>query len=105
MKDNLIEKVLLVVILFLLANNSLQQCQLKKDQLKLVEQQLANSDSTKAQIDRMINARRDSIIKENNFIREVVKYKERAQNEVIKTNDLDSLILLYWRHRANNPPD
>jgi len=101
MKENLIEKILLFVIVVLLINSTFQQCQIKNEQTRLVKQQLAVSDSTKKQINRIIATRRDSIIKENNYIRDVIKWKERANNEVIQTNNVDSLIILYWRNRPN----
>jgi hypothetical protein len=105
LKENLIEKILLVTIIVLLATNTWQSCNNNREQMRIINRQLKVSDSTKTIINNLITARRDSIIKENNTIREIIKWKERAKDEILQTNNIDSLIGLYYRARANNTPD
>ena len=99
MKENLFIKIILIVLGMMLINSTLQNCELKREQQKFRNLQIAYSDTLKAQIERIANRRIDTLAVINNYQDTIIKEVEKKKDEISNTTDIDSLIRLYYRYR------
>lgn len=87
------------VCILLLVNSTLQNCELKKEQTKLRNLQLAYRDSIKAQIERLAAARMDTIPIINNYQKEIIREVEKEKDEIFNLTHIDSIIKRYYQLR------
>ena len=99
MKENLFIKIILIVLGMMLINSTLQNCELKREQQKFRNLQIAYSDTLKAQIERIAARRIDTLAVINNYQDTIIKEVEKKKDEISNTTDIDSLIRLYYRYR------
>ena len=99
MKENLFIKITLIALGLMLINSTLQNCELKREQQKFRNLQIAYSDTLKAQIERIAARRIDTLAVINNYQDTIIKEVEKKKDEISNTTDIDSLIRLYYRYR------
>jgi Flp pilus assembly protein TadB len=107
MKDlnKVIIYILLIGCIVLLINSTLQNCELKKEQEKFRNLQIAYRDTIKAAIERSISSRMDSLKQIKNTQTTIIKEVEKKKDEIFNLTNIDSIIKRYYSTRpvTNNP--
>jgi cytoskeletal protein RodZ len=99
-KDNWKSLVVVLVILLVAGFIIYQNHTIAKQQEKILAFQLAQGDSLRADVFKIINQRKDTVKYYNNTIKYLEKENTNEEIQVANTADIDSLIDLYFLHRA-----
>ena len=102
MKENLFIKILLVVLVIMLINSIVQNCELKKQQEKVVGIQLEHSKQLQQIINEDILKRRDTVKLADTYITQKTIEREKIKYEIYNTTNIDSLIRLYFKLRPDS---
>lgn len=102
MRQNLFVIILLVVIGIMLINSTIQNCALKKQQEKTLSIQLEHSKQLQQIINEDITKRRDTIKLADTYITQKTIEREKIKYEIYNTNNIDSLIRLYFKFRPDS---
>lgn len=101
MQSKLIYLILILVLVFTLIN-FVDSCNERRTTNKILIDQLKRNDSLEVRLKELIAVRRDSVIIITNNQKEIIKEGEKKKNEIINTNNIDSLRVLYYRYRPDN---
>lgn len=98
MKDKL-TNILLGVIVLVVVVNYLQSCGQEKKLENILRKQIDDKEQVSKQIGKIAKSRIDSVFIIERKIPVLIKDKERNQNEVYNTTNIDSVVkrLYYWR--------
>ena len=102
MKDNLGVKILLIVLGIMLISSMIQNCALKKQQDKVLNLQLEHSAQLQEIINEDITKRRDTVKLADTYITQKTIEREKIKYEIYNTNNIDSLIRLYFKYRPDS---
>ena len=92
----LLALVVLAVVIYIMA----EQHTIRVQQEQIFALQLAQGDSLRANVNRILNLRKDTATVNNTKIFYLERKKENEEEKVVTTNNIDTLIDLYFLHRS-----
>jgi len=94
-------KLLLGVIVFLSVLNYVESCTARKETNRALKKEIDSVNTRIEKLKAITEARRDTILYINNYQTKIIKEAEGKKDEVIKTNNMDSVVANYFKYRPN----
>ncbi len=90
-------KILLIILIFAVAINLFHINKTNEQYLNEIDR---INDKIK-KLEQLINEKKDTIKIFNNYETKIIKQIDSIKNEITNTNNIDSLIVLYYKYRSS----